>query len=60
MQRWWVLTLILLLLGIIPGIIYWLLHPGHKIATLVLLLIFFIIPGLLYLLFPKGGFLSSK
>ncbi|ALD66313.1 hypothetical protein [Spiroplasma cantharicola] len=50
------LLIILLILAIIPGVVYWLLHPQHKLITLILLLILAIIPGVLYLIWPKGGY----
>lgn len=44
-----VLLIILLILAIIPGLIYLILHPISKLGTLIILLILGIIPGILYL-----------
>lgn len=55
-----ILFIILLILGIIPGILYLFLHPGLKVIMLIVGLIFFLLPGLLYLIWPgKGGFLRG-
>ncbi|WP_338983280.1 hypothetical protein [Spiroplasma endosymbiont of Othius punctulatus] len=52
-----ILFIILLIMAIIPGIIYFFLHPKFKIVTLIILLIMAVIPGILYLIWPgKGGF----
>ncbi|QHX36147.1 hypothetical protein STIUS_v1c05930 [Spiroplasma sp. TIUS-1] len=55
-----VLLIILLIMAIIPGIVYFFLHPKFKIVALVVLLVMAIIPGVLYLVWPgKGGFLKG-
>jgi predicted membrane metal-binding protein len=51
-----VLLIILLILAIIPGLIYLILHPISKLGTLIILLILGIIPGILYLVWPSGGY----
>lgn len=52
-----VLFIILLICAILPGVLYYFMHPAMKMILLIILLICGVLPGVLYLIWPgKGGF----